>query len=182
MAPCFTVQRSILLAGTVAGILLAAPAFAQQPSAPASPPAAAPAAPLPPGSPLIGRPEGNPAAAKLAPVAPPAIAGGRRQAADREAQTAAGFQHRSLRQRNCQYAIAARRRQGHRVRRHAPRQQGHRNRQEGRQDRDQDDRRGPLSPERARLPQRHALHRRAFADLQDRQHRGQSSTSRRSRR
>jgi glucose/arabinose dehydrogenase len=73
MAPCFTVQRSILLAGTVAGILLAAPAFAQQPSAPASPPAAAPAAPLPPGSPLIGRPEGNPAAAKLAPVAPPPL-------------------------------------------------------------------------------------------------------------
>src|SRR5689334_4631505 len=69
MAPCFTVRRSILLAGT----LLAAPAFAQQPSAPASPPAAAPAAPLPPGSPLIGRPEGNPAAAKLAPVAPPPL-------------------------------------------------------------------------------------------------------------
>ena len=73
MAPCFTVQRSILLAGTVAGILLVAPTFAQQPSAPASPPAAAPAAPLPPGSPLIGRPEGNPAAAKLAPVAPPPL-------------------------------------------------------------------------------------------------------------
>src|SRR5690349_6744989 len=69
MAPCFTVQRSILLAGTVAGILLVAPTFAQQPSAPAS----APAAPLPPGSPLIGRPEGNPAAAKLAPVAPPPL-------------------------------------------------------------------------------------------------------------
>src|SRR5262245_12390058 len=73
MAPCFTVRRSILLAGTVAGILLAAPAFAQQPPASASPPAAAPAAPLPPGSPLIGRPEGNPAAAKLAPIAPPPL-------------------------------------------------------------------------------------------------------------
>src|SRR5689334_11157770 len=69
MAPCFTVRRSILLAGT----LLAAPAFAQQPSAPASPPAAAPAAPLPPGSPLIGRPADNAAAAKLAPVAPPPL-------------------------------------------------------------------------------------------------------------
>src|SRR5262245_32714263 len=73
MAPCFTVRRSILLASTVAGILLAAPAFAQQPPASASPPAAAPAAPLPPGSPLIGRPEGNPAAAKLAPIAPPPL-------------------------------------------------------------------------------------------------------------
>jgi glucose/arabinose dehydrogenase len=83
-------RRSILLAGTIAGVLLAAPAFAQQPpasappaaappaaapAAPAAPPAAAPAAPaaLPPGSPLIGRPEGNEAASKLAPVAPPPI-------------------------------------------------------------------------------------------------------------
>lgn len=64
-------QRQLLLAGTIAGLLLTAPAVAQQPSAP---PAAAPAAqPLPPGSPLIGRPEGNAAAAKLAPVAPPPI-------------------------------------------------------------------------------------------------------------
>jgi glucose/arabinose dehydrogenase len=78
MISCVTAQRSILLAGTIAGILLAAPAFAQQPpaSAPAAtPPAAAPAAAptLPPGSPLIGRPDGNEAAAKLAPVAPPPI-------------------------------------------------------------------------------------------------------------
>jgi glucose/arabinose dehydrogenase len=74
MGPCLTAQRSILLAG-IAGFLVAAPAFAQQP--PASPPAATPpaAAPpaLPPGSPLIGRPEGNPNAAKLAPIAPPPI-------------------------------------------------------------------------------------------------------------
>ena len=73
MIPCVTAQHSILLAGTIAGVLLAAPAFAQQPPAAASPPAAAPAAPLPPGSPLIGRPEGNAAAAKLAPVAPPPL-------------------------------------------------------------------------------------------------------------
>ena len=96
MNPCVTARRSTLLAGTIAGLLLAAPAFAQQPpasappaaappaaapSVPAAPPAAAPpaaaapAAPaaLPPGSPLIGRPEGNEAAAKLAPVAPPPI-------------------------------------------------------------------------------------------------------------
>jgi glucose/arabinose dehydrogenase len=78
MIPRVTAQRSILLAGTVAGVLFAAPVFAQQPpaSAPAAtPPAAAPAAPtaLPPGSPLMGRPEGNEAAAKLAPVAAPPL-------------------------------------------------------------------------------------------------------------
>ena len=74
MISCVTAQRSILLAGTIAGVLLAAPAFAQQPPA-SAPPAAAPAAAptLPPGSPLIGRPDGNEAAAKLAPVAPPPI-------------------------------------------------------------------------------------------------------------
>jgi glucose/arabinose dehydrogenase len=74
MIPCATAQRSILLAGTIAGALLAAPAFAQQPPAsapPATPPAAA--QPLPPGSPLIGRPEGNAAAAKLAPIASPPL-------------------------------------------------------------------------------------------------------------
>ena len=93
MIPRFSAQRSILLAGTIAGLLLAAPVFAQQPpaSAPpaaappaAAPPAAAPAttpapaaaaapAALPPGSPLIGRPEGNTDAAKLAPVAAPPL-------------------------------------------------------------------------------------------------------------
>ncbi|MDO9414338.1 MAG: PQQ-dependent sugar dehydrogenase [Pseudolabrys sp.] len=64
-------QRVTMLAGTIAGVLFAMPAIAQQ--APSAPPAAAPSAPLPPGSPLIGRPEGNAAAAKLAPVAPPPI-------------------------------------------------------------------------------------------------------------
>ena len=89
MIPYVRARYSILLAGTIAGILFTAPAFSQQPPAstpPASPPlaaappaaappAAAPAAPqaLPPGSPLIGRPEGNEAAAKLAPVAPPPL-------------------------------------------------------------------------------------------------------------
>ena len=75
MIPCVTAHRSVLLAGTVAGILLAVPAFAQQPPATApaaTPPAAAPQV-LPPGSPLIGRPAGNEAAAKLAPIAPPPI-------------------------------------------------------------------------------------------------------------
>lgn len=74
MNPSFTARRGILLAGTIAGMLLAAPVFAQTPPAsppPAAAPAAAPA--LPPGSPLIGRPAGNEAAGKLAPVAPPPL-------------------------------------------------------------------------------------------------------------
>jgi len=65
-------SRSLLLAGVVFTAFTLA-ASAQQPAS--SPPAAgaAPAAqPLPPGSPLIGRPDGE-AAAKLAPVAPPPI-------------------------------------------------------------------------------------------------------------
>jgi glucose/arabinose dehydrogenase len=68
-------RRSLWLAGTMAGLLVAGPLAAQQP--PTSTPPAAPTtqapAPLPPGSPLIGRPENNPAAAKLAPIAPPPI-------------------------------------------------------------------------------------------------------------
>jgi glucose/arabinose dehydrogenase len=74
-----TARRALL-----AGAFLSAFTFgasAQQPAATPAPapspaPAAAPAAaaPLPPGSPLIGRPADNEAAAKLAPVAPPPIA------------------------------------------------------------------------------------------------------------
>ncbi len=68
-------RRSLLLAGTMAGLLIAGPLAAQQPpaSAPPAAPAAAAPEPLPPGSPLIGRPDNNPAAAKLAPVAAPPI-------------------------------------------------------------------------------------------------------------
>ena len=96
MIPCVTARRSILLAGTIAGLMLTGPAFAQQSQmAPASPPAAVPMAapapapmaapaaasaapaaveaPLPLGSPLIGRPAGNKAAAALAPVAAPPL-------------------------------------------------------------------------------------------------------------
>lgn len=62
-------RRSLLLAGTMAGLLVAGPLYAQAP-APAAPAANAP---LPPGHPLIGRPDNNAAAAKLAPVAPPPI-------------------------------------------------------------------------------------------------------------
>lgn len=66
--------RSLLLAGAFISVFTFG-AAAQQPANP--PPAAAAAAapaPLPPGSPLIGRPADNEAAAKLAPVAPPPIA------------------------------------------------------------------------------------------------------------
>src|SRR5262245_56120594 len=60
--------RAILLASTI--VLVALPAAAQQQPAPAA--GAAPAAPLPPGSPLIGRPSTE-GAMKLAPVAAPPI-------------------------------------------------------------------------------------------------------------
>src|SRR6516164_10366465 len=85
------VWTRLLLAGVLC--LLGASAFAQQTvpantpaaapaaQAPAAPAAQAPAAPvaqapaaLPPGSPLIGRPDNNPAAAKLAPVPAPPLA------------------------------------------------------------------------------------------------------------
>ena len=73
MIACVSAQRSVLLAGTIAGVLFAAPALAQQPPASAPPVAAPSAQPLPPGSPLIGRPAGNEAAAKLAPIASPPL-------------------------------------------------------------------------------------------------------------
>ena len=70
------VSTGPLLAGTLC--LLAATASAQQtPPTPAAPaPTAATTSPpaLPPGWPLIGRPENNAAAAKLAPVASPPLA------------------------------------------------------------------------------------------------------------
>jgi glucose/arabinose dehydrogenase len=67
--------RSLWLAGAFFGAFTVG-AAAQQPAASpsaANPPPAA-AAPLPPGSPLIGRPADNEAAAKLAPMVPPPIA------------------------------------------------------------------------------------------------------------
>jgi glucose/arabinose dehydrogenase len=54
-----------LLAGTLGALAISYSALAQQPAAPA-------AQPLPPGSPLIGRPDTE-AAMKLAPVAPPPL-------------------------------------------------------------------------------------------------------------
>src|SRR5580700_8935923 len=64
--------RSLLLAGAFINAFTCA-AAAQQPANPPAAAAPAAAAPLPPGSPLTGRPEGNEAAAKLAPVAPPPL-------------------------------------------------------------------------------------------------------------
>jgi glucose/arabinose dehydrogenase len=65
--------RSLLLAGALFSAFTFG-AAAQQPAAPQAAGAAPAAAPLPPGSPLIGRPANSEAAAKLAPVAPPPIA------------------------------------------------------------------------------------------------------------
>jgi glucose/arabinose dehydrogenase len=70
MRICSSAPRSLLLAGAFFGVFTYG-AAAQQP---ANPSAGAPAAqPLPPGSPMIGRPD-NEAAQKLAPVAPPPLA------------------------------------------------------------------------------------------------------------
>src|SRR5215475_11240430 len=62
--PTLHPTRSLLLAATMVASMAAWPAAAQQPPAAGAPAAAQP---LPPGSPLIGRPDSNPAAAKLAP-------------------------------------------------------------------------------------------------------------------
>jgi len=72
MTSGYSTRRALLLASTFVS-LLTIPAVAQQTPAPTAPPAAGAAAqPLPPGSPLIGRPSTE-AAMKLAPVAPPPI-------------------------------------------------------------------------------------------------------------
>jgi glucose/arabinose dehydrogenase len=69
MTPSRSARLSLLLAGALGSLLIAAPPVAaQQPAAPAATPA-----PLPPGSPLIGRPDGNEAASKLAPIAAPPL-------------------------------------------------------------------------------------------------------------
>jgi glucose/arabinose dehydrogenase len=75
MRICSSAPRSLLLAGAFSGILTFGAAAQQPASPPAGAPSAAPAAaqPLPPGSPMIGRPD-NEAAQKLAPVAPPPLA------------------------------------------------------------------------------------------------------------
>jgi glucose/arabinose dehydrogenase len=67
-----SVRRGALLAGSIIG-LFAFTAFAQQPPASSDPDVVPKGAPLPPGSPLIGRPDSE-EAEKLAPVAGPPIA------------------------------------------------------------------------------------------------------------
>jgi glucose/arabinose dehydrogenase len=67
-----TAPRSLLLAGAFFGAFTFAAAAQQPATPPAAGAAPAAAAPLPPGSPMIGRPD-NEAAAKLAPVAPPPL-------------------------------------------------------------------------------------------------------------
>src|SRR3984893_7095078 len=64
-------SRSLLLAGAFFSAFTLA-ASAQQPANPPAAGAALAAQPLPPGSPLLGRPDSE-AAAKLAPVAPPPL-------------------------------------------------------------------------------------------------------------
>ena len=77
MAFRLSIRRTMLLAGTL-GTLTVYPALAQQQPAPGAAPAPAAQAPalnpqpLPPGSPLIGRPNTE-GAMKLAPIAPPPI-------------------------------------------------------------------------------------------------------------
>ena len=66
--------RSLLLAGAFFGAFTLGAAAQQPAAAPAAGAAPAVAAPLPPGSPLIGRPADSEAAAKLVPIAPPPLA------------------------------------------------------------------------------------------------------------
>ncbi len=66
--------RSLLLAGAFFGAFTLGAAAQQPATPPAAGAAPAAAAPLPPGSPLIGRPADSEAAAKLAPIASPPLA------------------------------------------------------------------------------------------------------------
>ena len=103
------------------------------------------------------------------------------QIADGEAESAGRLQHRGLCRGHGECALARRGRQGHGVRRQPPGRQGLCHRQQGRQARGQGAGLRPLPSERPRLQGRHALHRRTVEGLQDREGRGQSSTTRRSR-
>ena len=75
-----------------------------------------PAAPLPPGSPLIGRPD-TADAKKLAPVPAPPLAAAADKLPVDKLKAAEGIQGRGLCQRHAQCPLARARRQGHRVRR-----------------------------------------------------------------
>ncbi len=175
MMICSSAPRSLLLAGAFLGVFTFG-AAAQQPASPA--PAAAPRR-------RTGASTGF-AADRPAGQRGRAEAGARRGTADRgragqiavgKAQAAARLQYRGLCGRHGECALNGRRRQGHGVRRQPPRRQGLCHRQQGRQANGQGHCLRPLSAQRRRLPQRHAVHRRTLEDLQDRQGRGQSRQS-----
>ena len=174
MIPRVTAQRSILLAGTIAGILLAAPTFAQQPQPPLHPPPRRLRAPaLPPGSPLIGRPEGNEAAGKLAPVAAPPIPAAADKLPTAKLKLPPGF---NIEVYASGIANTRSLRIGEKGTVFVGTRSATRSRPSSRRTARLSSRRlrkGSIA-RRASHPQRHPLHRRAVADFQDRQHRGQS--------
>ena len=126
----FMSPRSLGLAGVFFGAFTLAAAAQQQPPQP-----------LPPGSPMIGRPD-NEAAAKLAPVAPPPIPAAADKLPIDKLKLPPGF---NIEVYACGMANARslrHGRQGHGVRRQPPGRQGLRHRRQGRQARGQ----GALHP------------------------------------
>jgi hypothetical protein len=148
-------------------------------TSPAIPPLAqapAAAAPLPPGSPLIGRPNTE-GAMKLAPVAPPPIPGETPTSSppSRQAEAAEGLQHRALCRQRAERAFDAAKAT------RAPCSSARRLQDKVHYITNKDGKRevkvlvsGLHRPNGPRHQGRHALHRRALEDLQDREGRGQS--------
>ncbi len=146
---CSSAPRSLLLAGAFVSVFTFG-AAAQQPANP--PPTAAAAPALPPGSPLIGRPDSE-AAAKLAPVAPPPIAAAPDKLPTAKLKVPAGFNievyaagmanARSLAEGDKGTVFVGSRLVGACL--------------------------GALSAQRRCVQERHALHRRTVEGLQDRQ-------------
>ena len=170
------VARALLLAGTVGALaLLALPANAQQPpaehatgrSGTGREAAAAAWSSVDRTARYAGRTEARAGCSA-------ADRHGGRQIAAQPTDAAEGVQDRGLCKWPRQCAHDAAGRQGHRVRLHAHARQGLCHRRQERKARGEGDRLRPLSAERARVSQRHALHRRAVSNLQDREHRGQS--------
>ena len=180
MMICSSAPRSLLLAGAFLGAFTLGAAAQQPATRPLRLPRhrPLPRAPLPPGSPLIGRPAGNEAAAKLAPVAPPPIAAAADKLPIAKLKVPPGFNievyaagmanARSLAEGDKGTMFVGSRLVGNVYADH----------QQGRQAIGQDAGVGPASAERHRLQERHALHRRTLEGLQGRQGRGQSRQSR----
>jgi hypothetical protein len=174
MATGSSLRRGILLAGAFGGMLVAGAAAQQSPDPGSSPPAAPAAQPaLPPGSPLIGRPETNAAAAKLAPVAPLPIPTAEDNLPIAKLRPPSGF---NIEVYAAGLANARTMRQGDKGTIFVSTRL---------QDKiyaivDKNGKRdvkvvakGTVSATRYRVPQRNTLHRRAVADLQNRECRGQ---------